>query len=400
MTVEQDREQLDLELINRARLDPAGEAARYGLADLSSGTSTTITAAAKQVLSFNASLYASASGHTSYLMSSDTFSHTGSGGSSAAQRMAAAGFGPVGSVWSGENLAWVGTTGTLDQNASVLENHKNLFLSAGHRANMLNGVYEELGVSVGYDASYQGYKGQVITENYGARTTAEVFVTGVSYTDSNNDDFYSIGESNAGRTVQLLQNGAQIATSVTSASGGYGMGTTANGSIEVVFSNGGLAAAEGAVISVSGQNVKVDLTDSNTIETNVSASLTRAALNLRLIGIDNVNGTGNELNNVITGNKGNNTLAGAAGNDTLNGGEGNDTFDGGAGDDAINGGIGSDTLVFDGLRSAYDVAYASATQVFTIHNGDGSVDTVTGVENFQFTDGVVSAAQLDRKSVV
>jgi hypothetical protein len=38
MGIQQDREQLLLELINRARLDPAAEAARSGLADLSAGT--------------------------------------------------------------------------------------------------------------------------------------------------------------------------------------------------------------------------------------------------------------------------------------------------------------------------------------------------------------------------
>mgnify|MGYP000066443855 CR=1 FL=1 len=35
-----------------------------------------------------------------------------------------------------------------------------------------------------------------------------------------------------------------------------------------------------------------------------------------------INGTGNELNNVITGNDANNNLVGAAGDDTLDGGAG------------------------------------------------------------------------------
>jgi Ca2+-binding RTX toxin-like protein len=48
--------------------------------------------------------------------------------------------------------------------------------------------------------------------------------------------------------------------------------------------------------------------------------------NLRLIGSNNINGTGNAGNNNITGNSGNNQINGGAGIDTLTGGLGADTF--------------------------------------------------------------------------
>ncbi len=48
--------------------------------------------------------------------------------------------------------------------------------------------------------------------------------------------------------------------------------------------------------------------------------------NLTLRFADNLNGTGNAMNNVITGNTGNNVLDGGAGADTLSGGTGADTF--------------------------------------------------------------------------
>ena len=55
--------------------------------------------------------------------------------------------------------------------------------------------------------------------------------------------------------------------------------------------------------------------------------------NLLLLGVSNLNGTGNALDNVLTGNSGNNVLTGLAGNDTLDGGLGADTMVGGTGND-------------------------------------------------------------------
>lgn len=50
-------------------------------------------------------------------------------------------------------------------------------------------------------------------------------------------------------------------------------------------------------------------------------------------GTEDLDGTGNELNNTLYGNAGHNTLHGGAGNDILNGGAGSDTLFGGAGYD-------------------------------------------------------------------
>ena len=62
--------------------------------------------------------------------------------------------------------------------------------------------------------------------------------------------------------------------------------------------------------------------------------------NLTLTGVDAINGTGNELANVLTGNTGANTLTGGAGNDTL---------DGGAGADILTGGLGDDLYIVDNI---------------------------------------------------
>jgi Ca2+-binding RTX toxin-like protein len=398
MTVQQDREQLFLELINRDRMDPAAAAARYGLADLSSGTGTTITTAAKQVLAYNANLFNSATIHNQYLIANDLFTHTGSGSSTSSQRMVSAGYGTSGSFGSGENLAWTGSTGVYNANAEVLQQHQNLFLSAGHRTNMLNANYEEIGISAITDASFQGFNALVTAQNFGYKLSTPVFVTGVNYSDSDNNDFYSIGESNAGRNVSLYSGASLLASTTTSASGGYQLQTPASGSVEIVFSGAGVIGEQAASFTLGSINAKVDLTDSNTIESNISTTLTRGANNLTLLGMENVSGTGNALNNIIIGNKGNNTLSGGDGVDSLNGGDGNDTLNGGNGNDAIVGGLGSDTAQFSLNMSSYVVTYLAVSQTYTLYGNDGAVDTVTGVENFNFADGLRTAAQLSISS--
>ncbi|MBD2221137.1 hypothetical protein H6G33_29620, partial [Calothrix sp. FACHB-1219] len=85
---------------------------------------------------------------------------------------------------------------------------------------------------------------------------------------------------------------------------------------------------------------------SDTIQSTISFSLASFSTieNLTLTGSTAINGTGNELDNVLTGNSGVNNLLGGDGNDTLNGGGGTDTLLGGNGDDIIVGGTGKDTL--------------------------------------------------------
>lgn len=83
----------------------------------------------------------------------------------------------------------------------------------------------------------------------------------------------------------------------------------------------------------------------DTVQSSVTHVLAGNVENLTLVGALAINGTGNELNNVINSNGGINVLSGLGGNDNLNAGAGNDTVDGGIGNDTINGGVGNDSLV-------------------------------------------------------
>ncbi|WP_162917684.1 beta strand repeat-containing protein, partial [Dongia deserti] len=71
----------------------------------------------------------------------------------------------------------------------------------------------------------------------------------------------------------------------------------------------------------------------DTVQSSVTWALAANIENLTLTGSLAINGTGNELDNVLTGNTGANQLTAGAGNDTLSGGTGADTLTGGLGDD-------------------------------------------------------------------
>ncbi|MDO4249134.1 MAG: right-handed parallel beta-helix repeat-containing protein [Neisseria sp.] len=89
----------------------------------------------------------------------------------------------------------------------------------------------------------------------------------------------------------------------------------------------------------------------DTVYATVDYTLQDNLENLVLLNISNINGTGNNQNNILQGNVADNVLSGGGGNDTLIGGEGKDT---------LTGGEGSDTFLFN-----------------SVLNGTTDVDTIT-----------------------
>ncbi len=111
---------------------------------------------------------------------------------------------------------------------------------------------------------------------------------------------------------------------------------------------------------------------------------------LTLTGSAAVNGTGNDLDNVIRGNNGANTLSGGGGADSMYGGNGNDVIRGGAGRDNVWGDAGADRFVFaDGDFSGNTAATADVIRDFSQAQGDridlSMVDAITGDANDAFT---------------
>ncbi|WP_457330197.1 calcium-binding protein [Rhizobacter sp. P5_C2] len=124
-------------------------------------------------------------------------------------------------------------------------------------------------------------------------------------------------------------------------------------------------------VDVAGETI-TELFGEGTDTLNTLATMTSALAanveNLNLLGTGNLNGMGNDLDNLLFGNSGNNTLTGGLGNDTYYGGGGTDTM--------------SDTAT-------------SSNDVYRWGRGDGQ-DTITdagGSDRIEIATGI-TAAQL------
>ena len=116
--------------------------------------------------------------------------------------------------------------------------------------------------------------------------------------------------------------------------------------------------------------------------------------------VNEVNITGNALNNSIRGGKNSDTLDGGDGDDTLKGEKGNDTIYGGDGDDKIDGGKGTDWIYGgkgnDSLKGGDDVDLF----VYVLGDGNDTIDDFKDTDLIHFVDAEVSKTQIVGSNVV
>ncbi|NEQ73911.1 MAG: hemolysin [Okeania sp. SIO2C9] len=301
------QDQYMLELINRGRQDPAAEADHYNI-DLNEGLAQdTISTDAKQPLAFNLNLNTAANEHSQWMLDNNEFSHTGENGTQFWERMTNAGYQWFGA---GENISFDSplASGISDFTGLVEENHKDLFISPGHRENLMNASFEAIGVSSLQATTYiwngTTYTDVVMTTQKFGRNNDGPFITGVAYTDAvNNDDFYTVGEGIGGITVTAVDtaNGANTFTTTTWDSGGYSLDVSPNATYDVTFSgdlDGDGQADDTATyqVTVGSENVKQDVVSDNLPPSTPTNSAPTA------VEIDNNSIAENSVNNTVVGN--------------------------------------------------------------------------------------------------
>jgi len=357
-------EQLLVELINRARLDPEAEAARFGIdlnADLSPGT---IAGGSRQVLAPNALLHEAAADHSQWMLDTNTFSHTGEDGSSPMTRVLAAGYDVTG--WVGENISVRGSSVGVTLDTVIVDQHEDLFLSEGHRVNMLRGHYGEVGIGQeqgDYTFSNGTFDSSMLTEKF-AENRESVFLTGVIHNDSDGDDFYSIGEGVAGASIA-----AQGASTASLSTGGYALALTQAAGIAVSIGVGGQTIQ--VVADLSDGNGKLDVVGGTALRASMDLELVAGVTEARLLGTEGLTLAGAGAAERLTGNSGANLISGNGGNDTIAGGRGDDTLEGGAGTDTLDHG-GSAAFVNVSLLTGYSGGGAGS---------DAEGDMISGFEN-------------------
>lgn len=111
------------------------------------------------------------------------------------------------------------------------------------------------------------------------------------------------------------------------------------------------------------------------VNSTITYSLGATVEGLELFGTTNIDGIGNNLNNIIFGNAGNNKLMGDAGNDVLLGRDGNDSLFGGDGDDRLDGGAGTDGMLGGSGNDVYVVDSVTDVVIESVAGGLDIIET-------------------------
>lgn len=321
-------EQLSLELINQARLNPHGEFDRWVTnadADIQLGLDffhvnkdllkqqwNALTPVAP--VAWNPLLGDSAQAHTDLMAQFDQQSHVLPGEADLGQRIVNAGYKPMNF---GENIFASAKSAAHAHAVFMIEwdNVTNgIKTNTGHRDSIMSSVFTEVGIGHTTDS---GVGPNVVTQDFGARSDYTSQITGVIFNDADGDRFYDIGEGVGNTTIS-----ADSGSTTNWSSGGYNL-DLAPGTHTLTFS-GELGTGK-IKVDLGAENIKVDMFDPGSFRSSVSATLVSGSA-LELLGEKNINATGNTGSDLLIGNSGNNILDGKSGADEMRGGLGNDTY--------------------------------------------------------------------------
>ncbi len=269
-------EQYMLELINRARANPAAEgefllntghsgvenAVRYFKLDLASVRKDFSSYPARPPLAFNPFLMRSARVHSADMAKRNFQSHDSSDGSSFVDRIAVTGY-PYNGI--AENVYSLQVSDTVFAHAGFNIDWGTgiggIQTGVGHRQNIMgfSGIlFREVGIGViarvGSGLDSQGKLS--ITQDFGLSHGSATFLLGVVYSDKNANGICDPGEGIPDVTVSPSI-GNNFA--VTSTSGGYAIPFASAASGVLTFSGGGLETIESRTFSISQENLKIDL---------------------------------------------------------------------------------------------------------------------------------------------
>jgi hypothetical protein len=272
-------EQEMLELVNTMRTDPRGELNRllvstspllardpqvqaaldyYGV-NGSALASQWTNLAPVQPLAWNEALVTSALGHNQRMIAADRQAHQLPGEASIGSRITTAGY----TGWStvGENIYAYATSVGYGHAGFAIDwgvGPNGLQSPAGHRLNLMNAHFREVGISIAQESSPNTQVGPyVITQDFGNRASlGNPFVLGVVYRDANRNNRYDAGEG-LGQVNVALRGSAGTFTTTSMTAGGYQLKVPA-GSYTVTFTGGTLTSSITKSVTVGSANVKVD----------------------------------------------------------------------------------------------------------------------------------------------
>ena len=203
--------------------------------------------------------------------------------------------------------------------------------------------------TVGSDVLHGGVGDDTFVANHARDIVIESFESGIDTVESsvsfslgeNLENLTLIGSANLSGTGNAMNNliiGNSGNNRLLGGDGndilyGLGGGDTLNGGAGADSMLGGLGNDTFTVENVADVVMEFAIEGYDTVNSFISYTLTANVERLSLEGIDNLDGIGNELDNVLNGNNANNHLVGGAGDDTLQGKGGTDLLEGGHGND-------------------------------------------------------------------